>query len=101
MQEQRRNTLAAQGLLTECDLDILAVYCATWVRWREAEKALQREGMTNTAQSGYQQISPHYTIAKNSLVELRALGDRLGMNSSGRSRISIQPEAKKEDELLA
>ena len=69
--------LGTQGLLTECDLDTLALYCATWVRWRESEEALQREGMTTTAQSGYQQVSPYYTIASKSLTELRALADRL------------------------
>ena len=41
--------------------------CATWARWREADEALQREGMITTAQSGYQQVSPYYTIARKSL----------------------------------
>jgi P27 family predicted phage terminase small subunit len=94
-------TLVGQGLLTVCDLDTLALYCGTFARWREAEETLEREGSTTTAQSGYKQISPHYTIARNSLAELRALGDRLGLNASARSRISTRPETKKEDELLA
>jgi P27 family predicted phage terminase small subunit len=92
--------LADQGLLTECDLDILSLYCNTWVRWREADDALQREGMTTTAQSGYQQVSPYYTIASKSQAELRALADRLGLSPSARSRIAIQPKPGKE-ELLA
>lgn len=93
--------LASQGLLTDCDLDTLALYCTTWVRWKEAEEALQREGMTTTAQSGYQQVSPYYTIASKSQAELRALADRLGLNPSARSRISVQKEGSSEDELLA
>jgi len=91
--------LADNGLLTECDLDTLAIYCATWVRWKDAEAALQREGMTTTAQSGYKQVSPFYTIASKSQAELRALADRLGLNPSARSRISIQPETEKEELL--
>jgi P27 family predicted phage terminase small subunit len=94
-------TLSSQGLLTECDLDTLALYCTTWVRWKDAEQALQREGMTTTAQSGYQQVSPYYTIASKSQAELRVLGDRLGLNPSARSRILIQPAESREDELLA
>ena len=92
--------LATHGLLTKCDLDTLALYCATWVRWREAEENLDREGSTTTAQSGYQQISPHYTIAKNSLAGLRALADRLGLNPSARTRIEVPPEKRREDDLL-
>lgn len=92
--------LAAQGLLTECDLDTLALYCATWARWKEAEEALQRDGMTTTAQSGYQQVSPYYTIASKSQAELRALADRLGLNPSARSRIDVK-EVREQDELLA
>lgn len=93
-------TLANQGLLTECDLDTLAVYCTTWVRWKDAEDALQGEGMTTTAQSGYQQVSPYYTIASKSQAELRALADRLGLSPSARTRIHVPPQSEKE-ELLA
>lgn len=92
--------LATHGLLTECDMDTLAVYCATFARWRDAEENLDREGSITTAQSGYQQISPHYTIAKNSLAELRALGDRLGLNPSARTRIGASPNKGGGDDLL-
>ena len=44
--------------------------------------------------------APSYTIAKNSLGELRALGDRLGLNPAARSRISVDTP-KKDEELLA
>ena len=94
-------TLATHGLLTECDLDTLAVYCTTWVRWREAEEALDREGSTTTAQSGYQQVSPYYTIASKSLTELRSLADHLGLNPSARTRISVHPERNRTEDLLA
>lgn len=92
--------LASHGLLTVCDLDTLALYCATWVRWLEAEQSLQREGMTTTAQSGYQQVSPYYTIASKSLAELRALADRLGLNPSARTRIAVNPMSEPTDDLL-
>ena len=92
--------LVDQGLLTACDLDTLALYCSTWDRWRGAAENLDREGSTTTAQSGYQQISPHYTIAKNSLAELRALADRLGLNPSARTRIGVSPQEQRKDDLL-
>lgn len=49
----------------------------------------QSEGMTTTAQSGYTQISPYYTVASKSQAELRALADRLGLNPSARTRIGL------------
>ena len=92
--------LSRNGLLTECDLDTLALYCATWVRWQDAETRLQTEGATTTAQSGYRQVSPDFTIASKSAAELRALSDRLGLSPSARGRIHIQPPPEN-DEYLA
>lgn len=92
--------LARNGLLTECDLDTLAVYCQTWVRWLEAEAEINVHGTTSIAKTGYQQVSPWVTIAKQCRSDLLKLGDRLGLNASARSRISIQPPSE-DDEYLA
>ena len=92
--------LARNGLFTECDTDHLAIYCATWVRWRDAEDHLNAGKITTTARSGYEQVSPYYTIAKTERAELMKLGDKLGLNPSGRSRIHTNPR-EAEDDLLA
>jgi P27 family predicted phage terminase small subunit len=87
-------------LLTEADTDTLAVYCQTWARYVEAETRLQTEGATTRAASGYEQVSPWVTIAKNCRADLLKLGDRLGLNPSARGRIAVErPETR--DELLA
>jgi P27 family predicted phage terminase small subunit len=93
--------LIRNGLLTECDLDTLTLYCQTWARYVEAETRLQTEGSTTTAQSGYQQVSAWVTISKNTRADLLKLGDRLGLNPSSRSRINITPQAEESDGLLA
>jgi len=92
-------TLSRNGLLTECDLDSLAIYCQTWTRYIEAEGKLKTEGSTTTAQSGYQQVSAWVTIAKNARSDLLKLGDRLGLSPSARGRIQIEPIAE-DDEYL-
>lgn len=92
--------LARNGLLTECDVDALAVYCQTWVRWLEAEAAIETEGTTSVAKTGYQQVSPWVTIAKQCRSDLLKYGDRLGLNPSARGRIAVQ-SAEIEGELLA
>jgi phage terminase small subunit len=61
------------GLLTEIDLDTLALYCFTWSKWREPEEMVSPKGLIATAQSGYEAVSPHVTRAKNRLVELEAI----------------------------
>jgi P27 family predicted phage terminase small subunit len=93
--------LSRNGLLTECDLDTLTLYCQTWARYVEAETRLQTEGSTTTAQSGYQQVSAWVTISKNTRADLLKLGDRLGLNPSSRSRINTTPQAEESDGLLA
>ena len=92
--------LSRNGLLTECDLDTLTLYCQTWARYVEAETKLETEGATTVAKSGYEQVSPWVTIAKNARADLLKLGDRLGLNPSARSRIHANP-AEETDELLA
>lgn len=92
--------LERNGLLTECDLDTLAVYCQTWARYVEAERQLSIDGATTTARSGYQQVSAWVTIAKNARADLLKLGDRLGLNPASRGRISID-QRDDGDELLA
>lgn len=59
------------------------------------------EGMTTTANSGYQQVSPFYTIAKNSQVGSRSLADRLGLNHSARGRTSARSDPGGDADLLA
>jgi P27 family predicted phage terminase small subunit len=93
--------LSRNGLLTECDLDTLALYCQTWARWRDAEDALSRDGATTTAQSGYQQVSAWVTIAKQCRADLLRLSDRLGLNPSARARIASVPDDTPDTDLLA
>lgn len=93
--------LSRNGLLTEADLDALALYCSTWKRWREAEDAIEEHGSVTTAQSGYKQASAHTTLAKQYRSDLLKLGDRLGLNPSVRSRIHVGQSAEKVDDLLS
>lgn len=98
--DRTRSDPSRNGLLTECDLDSLAVYCQTWVRYLEAERQLKSEGSTTTAASVYTQVSAWVTIAKNARSDLLKFGDRLGLSPSARGRIHTEPMGE-EDEYLA
>ena len=65
---------------------MLALYCATWARWREAEDPIREHGLVTTPHSGYKQVSAHTTLAKQYRSDLLKLGDRLGLNPSVRVR---------------
>ena len=44
--EELAPILLRNGLLSEADTDLLAVYCQTWARWLEAESMLETESTT-------------------------------------------------------
>jgi P27 family predicted phage terminase small subunit len=89
------------GLLTEIDLDVFAMYCHTWDRWRSSEEQVEKHGAITVAQSGYEAVSPHVTRAKNHLAELMKLSGLLGLSPSARSRVEAVPQTAQRDELLA
>jgi len=77
------------GLLTVIDWAAFAAYCTVFGRWVEAEEALKKTGPVVRAPSGYPIVSPYYTVANQSLQQLRAYLNEFGMTPSSRSRISI------------
>jgi P27 family predicted phage terminase small subunit len=93
--------LHSLGLLTEIDLDVFAAYCVSWSNWRDAEECIQKYGATTKAQSGYEAVSPHVTRAKNHLAELIKLQNLLGLSPSARTRIEVEPEEVRKNDLLA
>ena len=93
--------LHSLGLLTEIDLDVFALYCVTWDRWRESEEAVKKNGAITVAQSGYQAVSPHVTRSKNHLAELIKLSGLLGLSPSARTRVEANPKRDQENALLA
>lgn len=92
--------LDAAGLLTTVDRTALAAYCQAYANWVEAEQHLQEEGRVMVFPSGYSQISPWATVAKNALAEMKAFMTEFGMTPSSRSRIHVD-KAEQEDPFEA
>jgi P27 family predicted phage terminase small subunit len=90
--------------LSVVDVDVLAAYCWTFARWREAEDFLAAEGLTvqiwETVGEGKQERSklkfiqqrPEVAIAQKSLTMLVKLGGELGLSPASRTRIQVEPE---------
>ncbi len=79
--------LAKLRLLTDADVDALAMYAATQERYRKAVRKINREGMIIKAPSGYPQQSPYVAIATKALDQARKLLAEFGLTPSSRARI--------------
>ena len=86
------------GLLTELDRHTLAMYCETLSRYMEANKVLDREGLTFTTPSGLIKQRPEYYIMRDALQELRAFIQLFGLSPAARMRMQL-PEPQEPDEL--
>jgi P27 family predicted phage terminase small subunit len=86
--------LVKLGLLTTIDRAAFAAYCVVWARWIEAEQALKTTGPVVRSTSGTPMLSPFYTVANQSLSQMRAYLTEFGMTPSSRSRTSVAGEAK-------
>lgn len=86
--------------LTVADVDVLAAYCATFVRWRDAEDFLEANGLSfvvrgkaKKGKSGeikFVQQWPQVNIAKQALQMMCKLGGELGLSPASRTRIRLE-----------
>ncbi len=95
--------------LSVVDVDVLAAYCSTYVRWRQAEDFLESQGLTfeiwETTGKGKQKRSklkfiqqrPEVAIAHKCLLMLCKLGGELGLSPASRTRIHVEPEKTERD----
>jgi len=99
--EWRRLTkeLAAAGLLTRMDREALALLCAAYARWVEAEAAIRKYGLVIKSPSGFPMQSPYLAIANKALDQVRLLLAEFGMSPSSRTRVQVAPQKDEDDPL--
>jgi P27 family predicted phage terminase small subunit len=77
------------GFFTAADAPVLAVYCVSWVLFRNALAIVAQEGMTTPGPMGPDIAHPMLSVvAKQSETILRA-ADRLGMSPAARTRLTV------------
>jgi len=79
------------GLLTELDRALLAGYCAAWSLWVHARSQLglvlaDPDGPFDISESGYQQPSPWFAIARRAAKEMQVFAVEFGLSPSSRTR---------------
>ena len=89
--------LVGQRVVTEGDLPILTMYCAVWSQWLQAQRALMQHGLMVVDDKGAAKISPWFTVAEKTGLELRRVAAELGLTPSSRARLQVDPQhAQKE-----
>lgn len=85
-------------LVTELDSASLALYCQSFGRWKEAERAIaaQRakggDGMLVKAPSGYPIQNPYLAIANRAMEDCHKYLQQFGLSPSSRTRIQASPQ---------
>lgn len=96
--QELRPLLTEMGVLTRIDRNVLARYCRTWSRWREAEKFLDAHGTTYALKDESGRVRcmmqfPQVAIAHKLCQQLTRMEQELGMTPSARTRINAATQA--------
>lgn len=86
--------MTAAGTLDAACLPALQRMCSAWLRWKEAETHLMKEGAVVPApKSGVAMLNPWSSVAKAASAELRKLEIELGLLPARRGRAARSPAA--------
>ena len=82
------------------DRTALTAYCVAWGHLRDAEAAVQRDGLTLVGHRGIGRKHPALTVINQATAQLRAWAGELGLTPSSRSRLDLpEPEDAGESDL--
>lgn len=83
--------LTGAGVLSDVDTSVLEQFCTSWVHWQAAVADVEANGLTmeQVTREGMPRkvANPAVSIEIALSVELRQLGDRLGLSPSARARL--------------
>jgi P27 family predicted phage terminase small subunit len=85
--------LAALGLLTGLDRNLLAAYCQAHAMWTEAVASIARYGTMVKSPNGYPMQSPYVAVANKQVDIMVRIAAELGMTPSSRTRIRVGDRA--------
>ena len=87
--------LTQLGVLTEADVDVLALACDCYSQWRRASRAIRK---IDPASEAYRKVAVSVEKARD---QLRMLAGEFGMTPASRSRLQVSaPEEVDEFEKL-
>ena len=90
--------LKVLGLVTSIDRAALAAYCQAYSRWSQAEESLAKVGLLIKTSNGNVVQNPLVGIANRSMELMHRFLSEFGMTPSSRSRLSVEPSGKLEQD---
>ena len=93
--------LMAAGVLTDLDIQALALYCEAFARWSVANKQIEKYGPVVMAKSGFPAQSPYMAIANKAFEQMRTILVEFGMTPSSRTRVGTVKSAEGETNPFA
>jgi P27 family predicted phage terminase small subunit len=87
--EWRRIVPIVMGMrvLTLADRAALAVYCAAFARWADAEREVAKNGAVVLTGQGYPIQNPHLAVANKAMEQIHKISCEFGLTPSSRSRV--------------
>jgi P27 family predicted phage terminase small subunit len=79
------------GLLTHVDRAALAIYCAAWARWNEAQAKCAELGETIETKIGNLIQNPWRGVAARAEATMVKVAQEFGMTPASRTRIEADP----------
>lgn len=87
--QHKAGMLNRLGLLSEVDMDALALYCAAMATWKKAERHLRREGWVLRGKTGHRTPNPWVAIGRSAFEQLHRLQTEFGLTPSARTRVTV------------
>ncbi len=100
--QEMEQRLKSVGLLTNLDIDALAMYCISRARYEKAIKKLAEEGELHVTPNGLQQASPWLSIANKAHEQMTKKGAEFGLSPSTRSGVEVaKPKQRRRLDLTS
>lgn len=89
------------GMVTETDLEILAIWCDVWVKWLDNEKEYKKEKNKKEYDGKLQRMRLLHITAKDLRKDLMALSCKLGFSPVDRMKLAMPTDKdQKENDVL-
>ncbi len=86
--------MSLMGILTMADENLVARYCQTWARWREADDFIAENGEGYEVLKDGKVVSvhkyPQTVVVSHLLPQLTSMEDRMGLSPGARANLAIE-----------
>ena len=95
--------LKKAGVLSNMDVDALAIYCEHWAMWAEANQQIQKHGMLvkDPKKNNAPMVSPYLKISMQNAEIIRKMLSEFGMTPAARASLKVSSNEKEQESPMA